>query len=301
MHAWSQLPDGQKGVIHVFPGSDPRELAEAVCAKHDLDDPKLRQVVERHITENMRALRSSQPAKSSGTTHGAEEAGAHDGACNGSAGEGHSRGQPSGNGSHVPHVPYAPAGTLPPFPQGESSDAMDEPLRPRPAGVLEQGASTSSELVLSAALSRTWETAVRWRAAARLDSIKRVAFSALVDLMWARRLARTREAAEAAAMEARSAEINELHAANARIAKLAFAQAGRPTNEATAELMEVGPNPGNPDPEPRHHPKHGPGPGPKRRLSCWNGVRTRLGSMCKRSVQLPSSIATLDLARALSP
>ena len=32
-------------------------------------------------------------------------------------------------------------------------------------------------------------------------------------------------------MEARSAEINELHAANARIAKLAFAQAGRPTKK----------------------------------------------------------------------
>ena len=37
-----QLPDGQKGNIHVFPGSDARELAEAFCEKHNLRDPKVR-------------------------------------------------------------------------------------------------------------------------------------------------------------------------------------------------------------------------------------------------------------------
>ena len=37
-----QLPDGQKGTIHVFPGSDPKELAEQFCDKHHLDDPKVR-------------------------------------------------------------------------------------------------------------------------------------------------------------------------------------------------------------------------------------------------------------------
>ena len=37
-----QLPDGQKGVIHVFPGSDPKELAEQFCDKHSLTDPKVR-------------------------------------------------------------------------------------------------------------------------------------------------------------------------------------------------------------------------------------------------------------------
>ena len=36
-----------------------------------------------------------------------------------------------------------------------------------------------------------------------------------------------------------SAEIAELHAANARIAKLAFAQAGRSASEAEGELMEI--------------------------------------------------------------
>lgn len=36
-----EYPDGQKGTIHVFPGSDPKELAEAFCYKHQLTDPKV--------------------------------------------------------------------------------------------------------------------------------------------------------------------------------------------------------------------------------------------------------------------
>ena len=36
-----QLPDGQRGTIHVFPGSDPHALAEEFCTKHNLTDPKL--------------------------------------------------------------------------------------------------------------------------------------------------------------------------------------------------------------------------------------------------------------------
>ena len=49
-----QLPDGQKGVIHVFPGSDPRELAEQFCEKHNLRDPRLRRVVERSRQRHFR-------------------------------------------------------------------------------------------------------------------------------------------------------------------------------------------------------------------------------------------------------
>ena len=51
-----QLPDGQKGTIHVFPGSDPRQLAREFCASHGLTDPKLRTVVERHIASNLASL-----------------------------------------------------------------------------------------------------------------------------------------------------------------------------------------------------------------------------------------------------
>ena len=56
-------PEGQKGTIHVFPGSDPKELAEAFCEKHKLTDPKLRRVVERHINDNIRALPSIKAAQ----------------------------------------------------------------------------------------------------------------------------------------------------------------------------------------------------------------------------------------------
>ena len=57
-----QLPDGQKGVIHVYPGSDARELAEQFCEKYQLSDQKLRRVVERHIAENMKSLPNSSAA-----------------------------------------------------------------------------------------------------------------------------------------------------------------------------------------------------------------------------------------------
>ena len=71
-----QLPDGQKGTIHVFPGSDPKELAEQFCEKHELKDPKLRRVVERHITENMRALPSPASTKPAPPTSATSAAGA---------------------------------------------------------------------------------------------------------------------------------------------------------------------------------------------------------------------------------
>ena len=58
-----QLPGGQKGVIHVFPGSNPRELAEAFCNKHELHDLKLHELVERHIADNMNQLKQQVPVR----------------------------------------------------------------------------------------------------------------------------------------------------------------------------------------------------------------------------------------------
>ena len=60
-----QLPGGQKGVIHVFPGSNPRELAEAFCNKHELHDLKLHALVERHIADNMNQLKQQAPVRKS--------------------------------------------------------------------------------------------------------------------------------------------------------------------------------------------------------------------------------------------
>ena len=58
-------------------------------------------------------------------------------------------------------------------------------------------------------------------------------------MLHAARLQRVAAEAEALASEARSKELAELHAANARIATLAFAQAGRTQREAEDELRQL--------------------------------------------------------------
>ena len=181
-----QLPDGQKGSIHVFPGSDPRELAEQFCEKHTLSDPKLLRVVERHIVDNMRHL--SKPNRSS------------------------------------PSTSIAPSGS-----RLGGSD-VQQPRDPSAA---------SSSAYPPSGLARARELALRWRDSARSEQLLRCCWSAFVELLWQGRMRRFRDAAHAEAEAARAAEIEELHAANARIATLAFAQAGRSPEQAATELRAL--------------------------------------------------------------
>ena len=181
-----QLPDGQKGSIHVFPGSDPRELAEQFCEKHTLSDPKLLRVVERHIVDNMRHL--SKPNRSS------------------------------------PSTSIAPSGS-----RLGGSD-VQQPRDPSTA---------SSSAYPPSGLARARELALRWRDSARSEQLLRCCWSAFVELLWQGRMRRFRDAAHAEAEAARAAEIEELHAANARIATLAFAQAGRSPEQAATELRAL--------------------------------------------------------------
>ncbi len=48
-----RLPDGDEGVIHIFEGDDPHELAEAFCGKYGLEGTQLVGVIEERIAENM--------------------------------------------------------------------------------------------------------------------------------------------------------------------------------------------------------------------------------------------------------
>ena len=48
-----RLPDGDEGVIHIFEGDDPHELAEAFCAKYGLEGTQLVAVIEERIAENV--------------------------------------------------------------------------------------------------------------------------------------------------------------------------------------------------------------------------------------------------------
>jgi len=186
-----QLPAGQKGVIHVFPGSDPHGLAEAFCNKHDLHDAKLRQVVERHIIENMAQLKRN-PAKSS---------------------------KASGPKPWVEH-------SLPASMDRRNSCAV--------LGLhsIESAAAPPQQEQVLASNASTAATAVR-----RVQ-LRAKAIHALSANLWEARLRRAVHEAEERSSKAREAEMGELHAANARIAQLAFAQAGRTEQRATADLIE---------------------------------------------------------------
>ena len=183
-----QLPAGQKGVIHVFPGSDPHELAEAFCLKHELADPKLRQVVERHIIENMNQLKSSK-ASASGTKAASQLR--------------PERSAPADSGG----TPRAGgADSLRPAASGASAAET-----PRAAG---QSDIDSKRLFLQYKVVR-----------------------ALTNNLWESRVRQASADAEERASKAREAEIAELHAANARIARLAFEQAGRVEPEPTPPAL----------------------------------------------------------------
>ena len=185
---------------------------------------QLRRVVERHIAENMRALPSpgAAPAEASRAastgsldSHGEGAAASSSGADNGGRSS-------SGSKSRVPFARTSTSGgPLPPLPVGDSSRSED-------------GMSS-----VHAALGRVRLQAATWRSAARDAELVRRCWGALVDLHWRGRMRQYHEAAHAEATAARSAEIAELHAANVRIAQLAFAQAGKTADEASAELREI--------------------------------------------------------------
>ena len=95
---------------------------------------------------------------------------------------------------------------------------------------------TPIRLRAEAALAKVRNQAVLWKwREMEVDLIRRC-WSAFVDLMWRARMRQYHEAAHAEATAARENEINELHAANARIAQLAFAQAGKTPEEAADEI-----------------------------------------------------------------
>ena len=200
---------------------------------------QLRRVVERHIAENMRALPSPGAAPAEASRSASSGCLDSHAACEGAAAS--SSGADNGGGrsisaSKIPkparrfaeeeaRVPFARTttggGPLPPLPLGDSSRSED-------------GMSS-----LHAALGRVRLQAAIWRSAARDAELVRRCWGALVNLTWRGRMRQYHEAAHAEATAARSAEIAELHAANVRIAQLAFAQAGKTADEASAELREI--------------------------------------------------------------
>ena len=50
------IGDGRQGTIHVFPGDDPKARAAQFCEKHELTEPKMLRVVEKHIADNIAKL-----------------------------------------------------------------------------------------------------------------------------------------------------------------------------------------------------------------------------------------------------
>ena len=221
-----QLPDGTKGVIHVFPGSDAHELATAFCAKHKLEDPKLKQVVERHIVENMKNLKqtASKPSSRPPPPPPASDA--------------VERGGPSGHHQEPPHTPPPPqsapqsgtvasaggdgthgdARALPP-----AKEAVSQPM-PESAGrssTAQSGHAGEGSSSVSLADVQKENEQLRHD----VQSMRRAAADELARVVAA--MERDKEAAVAAAAEAanesREAEIAELHAANARIATCAAA------------------------------------------------------------------------------
>lgn len=208
-----QLPDGQKGTIHVFPGSDPAELAEQFCAKHGLSDAKIRSVVKKHIVDNMRNLPPPKAGAPSGRAAQSTPPAARAGGGGGSA-PGAERAERAG----APAAAGAPMADAPSTPPGRRAGAPPEP--PSASG------SRPRDVLSLAARWRLggWERLLLLRC---VHGFRQAAWEARAE----------RRAAEASA--SRDAEINELHEANARIARLAFAQAGRSVDEASVELAEV--------------------------------------------------------------
>lgn len=196
-----QLPDGTKGIIHVFPGSDAHVLAEAFCQKHDLHEPKLLKVVERHILTNMAALKSGGGKAPS------------------------SKPPPPTTEPPPPIASGRPVGGRPPPPSNPRE--VTEP--PRSAPGAHARASSSTDRASPAPKpppSNGHSGSSKQPVAAAGDAAETPALQAEVQRLEAQ-------------LRARDAEINELHAQNSRIAMLAFAQAGRSPAEAAKELDKV--------------------------------------------------------------
>ena len=174
--------------------------------------PQLRRVVERHIHENINALPTIKAAQ--------EKAKAASTAA--------SPLQPSAPHSaprdgRVPSdVPHAPGASLP----------------PKPAMCREATSSDSGAAAVDAA-DRARQTAVAWRVRARELLMMARCWRALCDAMWRGRMRQWEAEADERASAARAAEIAEAHAANARLAKLAFAQAGLTPEAAEHALSQL--------------------------------------------------------------
>ena len=191
-----QIPDGRKGTIHVFPGDNPRDLAESFCTRYDLTDPKLQRLVERHIADSMRNLPQVAP-RTSLLQHRS-----HATSRQATPRKGSSKGPDS----------------LDAIARGSSDKAQ--------LSVLQHGAAAEEEATPLPPGSRElarW-TAIQWQRRALQRSLLCKCFQALHHHAASERAWRQHEEC-VAAMEL---ERQELHEANSRIATLAFSQAGVP-------------------------------------------------------------------------
>ncbi len=195
-----QLPDGQRGTIHVFPGSDPHALAEEFCTKHNLTDPKLlmvrarrpppatpphpthpqpttprrlahasivlarRQVVERHIATNLASLPTKKPYQQAASQR-ALPAPAH-----------------SANGRAAAPVAATKAGGAP-----VPSAVPAAPARATAPAVREAGDAGGRTALSSARL-----TAVQWRMSGAATSLLLRCWRALEANVWEARVEKRR-------------------------------------------------------------------------------------------------------------
>ena len=118
-------------------------------------------------------------------------------------------------------VPYASGEALPPAPSASSGHL------PRHEQLFGPGPRT-----LTGALDRARLQAVAWRTQGRRAAWLRLCWRGWLQQVYAARMQWAAEAAKAEANAARVAEMDELHAANARIATLAFMQATAPAPSA---------------------------------------------------------------------
>ena len=58
-----KLPDGRQEAIHIWPGSDPAELAQQFCNKHGISDPKRLRAIEQNIVAIRTPAAPSGPPK----------------------------------------------------------------------------------------------------------------------------------------------------------------------------------------------------------------------------------------------
>mmetsp|Transcript_33307 Transcript_33307/g.55055 ORF Transcript_33307/g.55055 Transcript_33307/m.55055 type:complete len:418 (-) Transcript_33307:404-1657(-) len=231
-----QIPDGRKGTIHVFPDDDPRELAEKFCKKYGLTESKMMKLVERHITENVLALNPrSEPTNAAmppRVSKGADTARL-----------------PMPPSTPPPLADYAlakppppPHALLPeeqfdPAPYASTMVAQTLPPPPRYSEASLNGGN--SPLGMQCAESSRHRlapaTVVRWRSMWERQHQLALCWRALVlHVAW-----QQRERGYANRFAAMELEVQELHAANSRIAVLAFGQSGLAEEEAHKKLLEI--------------------------------------------------------------